>query len=433
MKTAAAVVKHRGVEVRIYGPLADRKSEVWLLTRHNGSRREKKTVKGSIEEAKRQAKPFAEAVSTGDAAMRLTPLQNRIFLTAQESASRTGRAVDALCREAAEAVALLPSGISLREAAAFYDAQHASGLKVATVAEVVAELLEFLERNKKRARVTVSTLKAILTPFASAFAVPITDVGTGQIESWLGTFRHAPRTMNNYRAAILRLFNFARGRYLPKHLPTAAERIEEISAARDPIGIFAPWEISSILVHAPDPLLPCIALGAFCGLRTCELTRIEWSAIRPDEKSAAFPEGYVEIGKAKAKQHRSAARRLIPIAPNLARWIEPYRFREGPVSPYRHASSLARAITAVIDSINEREARARRRTISRPDNGLRHSYASYRLPVIGSAAALAIEMNNSEAEIWRDYHKLAAPRDVETWWKIAPVDMPLFDRQEQAG
>lgn len=38
------------------------------------------------------------------------------------------------------------------------------------------------------------------------------------------------------------------------------------------------------------------------------------------------------------------------------------------------------------------------------------------------AAALAIEMNNSEAGILRDYRELASPSDVDAWWKIAPAD-----------
>ena len=69
----------------------------------------------------------------------------------------------------------------------------------------------------------------------------------------------------------------------------------------------------------------------------------------------------------------------------------------------------------------------------RPENGLRHSYGSYRLPAVKSAAALAIEMNNSESEIWRDYHELVPPGDVATWWNIAPVDMPLFEQKQASA
>ncbi|MDB6174241.1 MAG: integrase family protein [Chthoniobacteraceae bacterium] len=430
---AAAIVKHHGVTVTIYGPLKDRKKPVYLLVYNVGSRREKCTSKGSLETAKQAAKEVAKKIGAGDLidALHLSPLDRRVFVTAKEACAPLGRAVDQVCREAAEFSRLVGPGITLRDAAKFWIAHHVADLPRATVADVVKELLAQV-KLKRRATVTGDSLKAILKKFTAAFQMPIAEVQTHEIETWLAGLQLAPRTLNNYRAAILRLFNFSRGKYLPRDKTTAASTIERVTDDRGAIEIFRPWEIGAVLAAAPEDLLPAIAIGAFAGLRNCELCRIEWSAVRLDAISTAYPYGYIEIRKAAAKQHRTAARRIIPISENLAAWLDSYKLKinaGGPVSPYKTQSSLSRAITRLIDTINKEKAgpqnqpqnTARNRQISRPKNGLRHSYGSYRLPIVASAAALALEMNNSEQEIFENYRELASPKDVEAWWLIWPA------------
>jgi integrase len=423
---AAAVVIHRGVTVRIYGPLPDRQKPVWLLAYYAGSQRKKQTVKGTLEDAKKQAKQVAAGITAGDLidALHLTPLDRRVYLTAKEAAAKTGRAVDVLCREAAEACELLGAGVTLIEAARFYRTHHSGELPAATPAQVVAELFTWLA-GKRRAGVTVRTLRSIYDRFSADFATPIAHISTEDLDRWLSAhLAHSPRTQRNYRAALVRLFNFAKGKYLPRETATAAERLavpSDDNATRGPVEIFRPWEMERLIQLAPLDLLPAIALGAFAGARTIELARLEWSALHladPEHPSPTFPHGFLEISATVAKRHRTAQRRIVPLQPNLAAILEPYRCRTGPVSPYRRDADLSEAITAVIEAINRRDKKAHRPLLSRPKNGLRHSYASYRLPVLGNAAALAVEMNNSVAEINACYRELVYPRDVETWWQI---------------
>ncbi len=57
-----------------------------------------------------------------------------------------------------------------------------------------------------------------------------------------------------------------------------------------------------------------------------------------------------------------------------------------------------------------------------PD-GLRHSYASYRLPLLGGHLdALAGEMGNSVREIVGHYRKVTSRTTAEEWFKIFPPD-----------
>jgi hypothetical protein len=76
--------------------------------------------------------------------------------------------------------------------------------------------------------------------------------------------------------------------------------------------------------------------------------------------------GHIEIKAAKAK---SARRRIIPIQPNLAGWLRPYTGLTVRVVPPGSRRKLGQ--------VRKSAGLARW-----PQNGLRHSFASYRLAAI---------------------------------------------------
>ena len=56
-----------------------------------------------------------------------------------------------------------------------------------------------------------------------------------------------------------------------------------------------------------------------------------------------------------------------------------------------------------------------------PINGLRHSFASYRLAAIHDAPRVASELGHtSPAMLYSTYRELVLPEDAERYWKIAP-------------
>ncbi|MES2572964.1 MAG: hypothetical protein V4710_23275 [Verrucomicrobiota bacterium] len=425
---AAATVSHRGVLITIYGPLKDRKKPVYLLCYHVGSRREKCTAKGTLDDARRAAKKKAESIAAGDLvdALHLTPLDRRVFVTAKDAVAKTGLAVDVVCRDAAAAIELLGSGISLAEAAKFYKAQHVSAYPSATPAEIALQLYEWMI-GKRRKATTIRNIKSILKVFGRDFTGPISSITTQDLDRWLSSHRTlSPRTLHNYVTSVVQLFNFAKGRYLPLNISTAADRLEPPSSTNESaVAVFAPWEMEKILRHAPVDLIPCIVLGGFAGVRTIELTRVEWSAVH-FEASAKYPHGYVEISAVVAKQHRTAQRRLIPMSENLAAWLLPYKLRSGKMTAHILDSKLSEALSKVIIEINKAQRKAKQPLVRRQPNGLRHSFGSYRLPVLNDVAALSLEMNTSVAKIYKNYRELVPPADVEAWWRIMPLKPGLI-------
>jgi integrase len=57
-----------------------------------------------------------------------------------------------------------------------------------------------------------------------------------------------------------------------------------------------------------------------------------------------------------------------------------------------------------------------------PNNGLRHSYASYRLAAIHDAPRVAAELGHTSPQmLYSTYRELVLPEEAGRYWRIAPV------------
>jgi integrase len=74
-----------------------------------------------------------------------------------------------------------------------------------------------------------------------------------------------------------------------------------------------------MLTGIAPKFVPFVALGAFAGLRTAEIHRLEWQDID-------FHGGHIIVGKHKAK---TGQRRIIPVLPALKAWLEPLAQLQG--------------------------------------------------------------------------------------------------------
>ena len=55
-------------------------------------------------------------------------------------------------------------------------------------------------------------------------------------------------------------------------------------------------------------------------------------------------------------------------------------------------------------------------------NGLRHSFASYRLAATSNAAAVAAELGHSTSQmLYSTYRELVLPEEAERYWRIVPA------------
>lgn len=306
--------------------------------------------------------------------------------------------IDVAVSEYAEARAALGASGSLLEAARFFAKHHPASLPRRKVRQVLDELLEAKRADRKSDRY-VSDFDSRLGKFTEGFDRLIGEITCEEMQKWLVGLKLAPRSRNNFRNNLILLFNYARLRgYLPKNQPTEADGLTKAKADEADVEIFTPAELSTLLSRADESLVLYIAIGAFAGLRTAEIQRLEWSEVKMDQ-------GLIEVSAKKAK---TGSRRLVPIQENLREWILPYAKREGPV--------------CWLSTINQKAYDfARGLELAWPQNGLRHSFASYRLADVQDAAKVALEMGNSPRMLFKHYRELVTPADAKKWWAIKPA------------
>src|SRR5262249_49573261 len=140
----------------------------------------------------------------------------------------------------------------------------------------VAELIAAKQARGKSARY-VGDLRARLARFAESFAVDISTITTGDVQRWLDALNLGPQSAKNFRTVLFTLFSFAEARgYIFKGGNPVADTEHISTNGGGAIEIYAPKEMTALLAHAPKAFLPVLALGAFAGLRTAEIQRLDW-------------------------------------------------------------------------------------------------------------------------------------------------------------
>lgn len=293
---------------------------------------------------------------------------------------------------------LRPFGIPLHTAIEEYVVnRQRKHLVEKRVREIVDELLAAKQQAGLSDRY-IETLRTYLLRFADSFQTNIGSVSTGAIERWLDSLKIAPRSRNNVRQGVVTLFNFARRHgYLPKAERTEAADVETVPNHGGDIAILTPAELSRLLRKSKPLYQLYFALAAFTGIRAGELLRLQWSEIN-------FETGHIDVNARKAK---TATRRLVPIQPNLAKWLAPYRGHTGKLFQSRR----------VIDSAIKF---ARRMKIPWTANVLRHSYATYRLSILPDAGRVGLEMGNNPAKLFANYRELDRENHAQEWFAIEP-------------
>jgi integrase len=269
-----------------------------------------------------------------------------------------------------------------------------------TVSQLGLEVLEAKRRDGK-APAYLADLRKRLTRFCQDFGNrSIPSIAVDELDNWLRDLPLSPKSRANYRANIGVLFSYAEQRGIIDRNPIP--RTAKPKLIDRPPEIFAVDELRALLEAATrtaHDVVPMLAIGAFAGLREAEIQRLDWHEID-------LARGHIEIKAAKAK---SARRRIVPIQPNLAEWLRPYAGRSGRVVPTGARRKL--------DRVREVAGLARW-----PQNGLRHSFASYRLAAIHDAPRVSAELGHTSPQmLYSTYRELVLPEEADRYWKIDPA------------
>jgi integrase len=321
----------------------------------------------------------------------LGPIQVRLELAAHEYR---------LCHD------LLGGRASIVEAVRHFAEAKIEPVTPKAVPEILKELLE-VRKKEGASDVHVKDLGGRLRRFAAKFTCPLSSVSASQIHDFLLGLNVEARTRNNFRGSISNLVGFARQR---RYVPRLYNPLTDVPAAKEirkPVEIFTVDEMTKLLQHAKPTLAPFLCLVAFGGLRHEEAARLDWSD---------YTNGHIRV---RAEIAKCREPRLIPVQPNLAAWLGPFRKPSGPVQPFANVT-------------NELVDLAKAAGIAWKHNGLRHSFGTFRLALVQDPAKVAYEMGNSPRMVFRHYRALVTEDEGKRWFAIMPTVAPNIVALPQA-
>jgi integrase len=115
----------------------------------------------------------------------------------------------------------------------------------------------------------------------------------------------SPKSLNNFHIAVSALLSFAVKRSYAMVNPF--DPIDKVRVPAKAPGILTPEDCQNLLNAAGDDILPLVSIQAFCGVRSAETLRLNWSDVY-------LARGFVQIA---AEQAKGARRRLVEMPANL--------------------------------------------------------------------------------------------------------------------
>ncbi|MCX8156249.1 MAG: tyrosine-type recombinase/integrase, partial [Verrucomicrobiae bacterium] len=360
---------------------------------------------------KRRLRSFADETEAVEAAARLARQlaagDVQAAALAAADAAAYGRAVELLrpsgvplevaAATFADAVKAL-GGNRVMEAVRFYLRHRPDRMAPVPVAQAVHEYIT-TKAEKGRSPRHVADLRSRLGRFAGAFKVDTSSVTAPMLQRWLDALPVREQTRKNYRTVLHGFFAYCERRgYIAKGSNPAAET-ERPQVKPAETQIFRPGELARLLQHAPAAFVPALALGAFAGLRTAEILRLDWQDVD-------LGRGVIKVAAGKAK---TGSRRVVPVLPALAAWLAPHARPSGPIWP------------GTGDQFYDAQvATAKAAGVKWKPNALRHSFISYRLADVQNVAQVALEAGNSAAVIFKHYHELVEAREAKAYFALRP-------------
>ena len=394
------VVKRGSVRVKIYFTPSNG-CDAYTITYYFGGKRVRKTF-ADLKRAEFEAETIANRICAGELnVLTLTSEDRTAYVRAMEMLKPSGTPLEMAVMQFVETAKLL-DGASMIEAAKCYLRVHPRHMPTRTVAQVLEEMLVAKEAAGFCAAY-LGDLRSTLRRFATEFPRPITQVLAQELRGYITAYKGCAITKNNVRKNIRTLFHFAQSHgYLPKG-ETEADDLPRVKETPLPIEIYTPAQMATLLHHAEADLRPFLAIGAFAGLRTAEILRLDWSEVD-------LAGGLIEVKATKAK---TASRRLVPMSANLKQWLAPLHQGSGKVIVVQQLSYTVRKLTAK-ESVG----------FKWKHNALRHSFISYRVAQVQNVAQVALEAGNSPKIIFTNYRELVKPADAVKWFAIEPETPP---------
>jgi len=296
-------------------------------------------------------------------------------------------------------------GVTLRDVLDDYIVRHEEIKTSMLISDAIYDFLS-LKKSKELSEVYLADLRARCNCFGRDYGdKTLAEIDVPTVESWLEGLKVTALTRNNYRRVLSVFFTWGLKRgYCTGNPALDAEPAKEVN---ERVKIFDPGELRVMLNLAPTNLLPFLAIGAFAGLRTSELSRLRWEDVD-------FLKKRIDVGAEIAK---GAANRYVPMKDVLIEWIQPIAKAAGDVAPI----NVEKKLTAFRRKLEVKDTKNNRPGVAWKQNGLRHSFASYALAESDNAAQVALWLGHASTKIiFEHYRERVTPEEAAKWFDVKP-------------
>ncbi len=262
---------------------------------------------------------------------------------------------------------------------------------------------EYITTKEKAHPKYLSDLRQTLKKFTALKPMMVSNIGTTEVEQVLAGATNGTR--NNALKNIRTVFDLRHG---PWHVRIT--RLKRPALGNEPRvsgGSFRPEKVQMILdyalEHSPE-IVPYLAILFFCGIRPDdEALALKWSDI--DQKNMLW------VAEPKIGDGRE-----IPLSANALDWINAAKGR------YTFQAKKIMPLTKNELSIRRKAAYAYAGYKDIPQDGARHSFASYWLPVNESNfGQLMVYMGHTTIDTLKSYYRRHATKEAaERYWQIRP-------------
>lgn len=333
-------------------------------------------------------------------------------------------------RETVAAVELLrPAGIGLLEAVEFAikHMRPAGGERSIDqlVTEMTAMKQRWLDTKEIRAR-SFRDFKERATKFAETFGPQaVKSVSLEEIKVWLTSFGLSSRSVKNYRMTAGELLKFAKQKGYRADNPmegfTRADKREIEPGGddkREPAVLSveqAERLLKTAFTHRELDLGAAVTLALFCGIRTEEIKRLNWTAVRLDEQNP-----FVKIGPEVAKKRRI---RNIEIPANALSWLRAWPNKTGPVARDGYITDYVKRFAKLtkLAGFGTKDEQGEWAS-TWDDNCMRHSFGSYAYSKTGDSMKTAGLMGHKANDnvLFDHYRALTTKEAAEAYFSLVP-------------
>ncbi len=396
-KPAPVIISNDQQEIKIYTTESHGRP-LHQLSYYRGGKRERRSF-ADLNEAKREARIIlGEMARDNIQAENLTASEIESYTVARRVLAPYNTPVHVAVEAFVAARQALASDVTIQDAILYFN-RFNRGLLRKRISDLSEEYLA-ARRSSGVTENYLGTLERYLREFGCHTAGRmLPDLRACDLDSYLQSRPGwGPRSKNDARQKLITFSRWAK-----KHGYLARDWYEFDAAIfyNEPVTdvtTYTPEELERLLKAAGKHLAtPFIAIAAFAGLRSAEITRLDWRNVHLDR-------GFIEV---RADICKTRARRLAPVGENLRAWLEPFAMPSGRVVVHHN-------ITAAVNKIAVRAGLPTKR------NALRHSFVSYRLALTHDPARTALEAGHDQSVLFQFYREVVTPEMAAKWFAIMP-------------